>query len=213
MAIDLTDIGIEEGQKYEGIYTTMSKDGVKNAAPIGIACKGKDKLECRLFVGTQTLKNIMDTGKYVINITFDPLYFAKSTIGNLDITEFSDDEDIAILKNAEAYIICEVTSIRKMDPIKDHVTSNGEAYIISSDALKIVKNNPSAKAINRGLFALLECLTNYTRLDLVGKDQQDYFIGRFNENNRMIKRVSDEDTIEAMEILKKSMIEKGFDVE
>lgn len=100
-----------------------------------------------------------------------------------------------------------------MDPIKDHVTSNGEAYIISSDALKIVKNNPCAKAINRGLFALLEFLTNYTRLDLVGKDQQDYFIGRFNENNRMIKRVSDEDTIEAMEILKKSMIEKGFDVE
>ena len=100
-----------------------------------------------------------------------------------------------------------------MGPIKDHVTSNGEAYIISSDALKIVKNNPCAKAINRGLFALLECLTNYTRLDLVGKDQQDYFIGRFNENNRMIKRVSDEDTIEAMEILKKSMIEKGFDVE
>ena len=31
MGIDLTDIGIEEGQKYEGIYTTMSKDGVKNA--------------------------------------------------------------------------------------------------------------------------------------------------------------------------------------
>ena len=34
MVMDLTDIGIEEGQKYEGIYTTMSKDGVKNAAPI-----------------------------------------------------------------------------------------------------------------------------------------------------------------------------------
>ncbi len=29
MAIDLTDIGIEEGQKYEGIYTTMSRDGVR----------------------------------------------------------------------------------------------------------------------------------------------------------------------------------------
>ena len=41
MDIDLTDIGIEEGQKYEGIYTTMSKDGVKNAAPIGIVCKWK----------------------------------------------------------------------------------------------------------------------------------------------------------------------------
>lgn len=213
MAIDLTDIGIEEGQRYEGIYTTMSKDGVKNAAPIGIACKGKDKLGCRLFVGTQTLKNIMETGQYVVNITFDPINFANSTIGNLDIEEFTDDEDIAILKNAEAYIICDVTDIRKMDLIKDHVTSDGEAYIISSDVVKIVKNNPCAKALNRGLFALLECLANYTRLDLVSTEQQDYFVGRFNENNRMIKRVSDQDTIKAMEILKESMEKKGFDVE
>ncbi len=180
MAIDLTDIGIEEGQKYEGIYTTMSRDGVKNAAPIGIVCKGKDKLGCRLFVGTKTLKNIMETGKYVVNITFDPINFVNSTIGN---------------------------------PIKDHVTSNGEAYIISSDVVEIVKNHPCAKALNRGVFALLECLTNYTRLDLVSKQQQDYFVGRFNENNRMIKRVSGPDTIRAMEILKNSMIEKGFDVE
>ena len=213
MTWDLTDIGIEEGLKYEGIYTTMSPDGVKNAAPIGIVCKGKDKLGCRLFVGTQTLKNIMETKKYVINITFNPIYFAKSTIGNLDIEEFTDDEDIAILKKAEAYIICEVTDIKKMDPIKDHVTSNGEAYIISSDVVEIVKNNPCAKALNRGLFALIECLANYTRLDLVSEEQQDYFVGRFNENYRMINRVSGEDTVKAMEILKESMIEKGYDVE
>ena len=142
MGIDLTDIGIEEGQKYEGIYTTMSKDGVKNAAPIGIVCKGKDKLGCRLFVGTKTLKNIMETRRYVVNITFDPINFVNSTIGNLDIEEFTDDDDLAILKNAEAYVICDVTDIRKMDPIKDHVTSNGEAYIISSDVVEIVKNHP-----------------------------------------------------------------------
>ena len=84
----MTDIGIVEGQKYEGIYTTMSKEGVKNAAPIGIVCKGKDKLGCRLFVGTQTLKNIMETRKYVVNITFDPINFVNSTIGNLEIDEF-----------------------------------------------------------------------------------------------------------------------------
>ena len=213
MGIDLADIGIEEGQKYEGIYTTMSKDSVKNAAPIGIVCKDKKKLVYRLFVDNQTLKNIIETRIYVVNITFDPINFVNSTIGNLDIEEFTDDDDLAILKNAEAYVICDVTDIRKMDPIKDHVTSNGEAYIISSDVVEIVKNHPCAKALNRGVFALLECLTNYTRLDLVSKEQQDYFIGRFNENNRMIKRVSGQDTIKAMEILKNSMIKKGFDVE
>lgn len=141
MAIDLTDIGIEEGQKYEGIYTTMSRDGVKNAAPIGIVCKGRDKLGCRLFVGTTTLKNIMETRRYVVNITFDPINFVNSTIGNLDIGQFTDDADIAVLKNAEAYIVCEVTDIRKMDPIRDHVTSNGEAYIVSSDVVEIISGN------------------------------------------------------------------------
>ena len=134
--------------------------------PIGIVCKGKDKLGCRLFVGTKTLKNIMETHKYVVNITFDPINFVNSTIGNLDIEEFTDDEDIAILKNAEAYVICDVTDIRKMDPIKDHVTSNGEAYIISSDVVEIVKNNPCAKALNRGYLRFWNALQTIPDLTL-----------------------------------------------
>ena len=75
MDIDLTDIGIEEGQKYEGIYTTMSKDGVKNAAPIGIVCKGKDKILSRIIVGTQIRKSYMETRRYVEIIAVDPINF------------------------------------------------------------------------------------------------------------------------------------------
>ena len=45
-------------------------------------------------------------------------------------------------------------NIRKMDPIKDHVTSNGEAYIISGDVVEIVKNHPCAKALNKVYFRL-----------------------------------------------------------
>ena len=41
--IDLRTVGIHEGIKYEGIYTTMNKEAVKYAALIGIQCKGLDK--------------------------------------------------------------------------------------------------------------------------------------------------------------------------
>ena len=102
--IDLRTVGIHEGIKYEGIYTTMNKEGVKNAAPIGIQCKGLDKLGCRLFVGTHTLANVMETKRYVINITENSLNFVNSTVGNLDADKFTDDEDIALLTESQTMI-------------------------------------------------------------------------------------------------------------
>ncbi len=213
MVIDLRTVGIYEGIKYEGIYTTMSKDGVKNAAPIGIQCKGIDKLGCRVFVGAQTLVNIMDTKRYVINITEDSLTFVKSTVGNLEDDYFTDDEDIAILKNADAYVVCDVTHIEKQDKIKDHVTSHGEAYLIDADAVEIVINKPGARAMNRGIHCLVESLSNFTRIQLVSPEQQEYYVGRFNENKRIIERVATDETKEAMRILGENMKKIGYDVD
>ncbi len=119
----------------------MNKEGVKNAAPIGIQCKGLDKLGCRLFVGTHTLANVMETKRYVINITENSLNFVNSTVGNLDADKFTDDEDIAILKDADAYIVCEVTNIEKQDKIKDHVTSHGEAYLVDAGRCRCNRNS------------------------------------------------------------------------
>ena len=211
--IDLRTVGIHEGIKYEGIYTTMNKEGVKNAAPIGIQCKGLDKLGCRLFVGTHTLANVMETKRYVINITENSLNFVNSTVGNLDADKFTDDEDIAILKEADAYIVCEVTNIEKQDKIKDHVTSHGEAYLVDADATEIVINHPGARAMNRGIHCLIESLSNFTRIQLVPPEQQEYYVGRFNENKRIIDRVADDDTKKAMQILGENMKKIGYEVD
>ena len=178
----------------------MNKEGVKNAAPIGIQCKGLDKLGCRLFVGTHTLANVMETKRYVINITENSLNFVNSTVGNLDADKFTDDEEIAILKDADAYIVCEVTNIEKQDKIKDHVTSHGEAYLVDADATEIVINHPGARAMNRGIHCLIESLSNFT-------------VGRFNENKRIIDRVADDDTKKAMQILGENMKKIGYEVD
>ncbi|AGN16528.1 MULTISPECIES: DUF447 domain-containing protein [Methanobrevibacter] len=213
MSNDLKSLGMEEGLHYEGIYTTISKDGVKDAAPIGINCKADNEIGCRIFVGSQTLKNIQDTKRYVINITSNPIAFVKATVGNLDEDEFTDDEDVPLMKDAEAYIYCKVNNIEKMEPIADHVNAHGEAYLINARVDKIVKNNPCAKALNRGLCCLIESLTNFTRLDLVDENQQEYYIGRYNENKRVIDRIADNKTKEAMKLLGENMSKKGFDVE
>lgn len=213
MTNDLTTLGMEDGLHYEGIYTTISKDGVKDAAPIGINCKDKNKIGCRIFVGSTTLKNIQETKEFVINITDNPIAFVKSTIGNLNKEDFTEDNNIAIMKDVDAYIKCKAISIEKMDPIADHVNSHGEAYIIDSEVIEIIKNNKCAKALNRGFFSLLESLSNYTRLDIVDKEKQDYYVGRYNENKRIINKVSDDKTKEAMNILGDAMVKKGFKID
>ena len=59
MEIDLTKISMFKGQQYETIITTINDDGSLNAAPIGILCRGKDKVMCRIFKGSHTLENII----------------------------------------------------------------------------------------------------------------------------------------------------------
>lgn len=213
MTYNLETVGMEEGLHYEGIYTTISKEGVKDAAPIGINCKGKNRIGCRIFEGSTTLKNIKETNEFVINITDDPVAFVKATIANLNDDEFTSDKNIAIMKNADAYIKCKTISIEKMEPVEDHVNNHGEAYLIDSEVVEIVKNNTYAKALNRGFMSLLESLTNYTRLDIVDKEKQDYYIERFNENKRIIDRVADDKTKEAINLLGKAMNKKGFNVD
>ena len=59
--------------------------------------------------------------------------------------------------------------------------------------------------MNRGIHCLIESLSNFTRIQLVPPEQQEYYVGRFNENKRIIDRVADDDTKKAMQILGENM--------
>jgi hypothetical protein len=61
MNYDLSKLGIEKDLEYECITTTISKDGVKNAGAFTFIYLGDDRVHCRIFEGSKTLKNIMDT--------------------------------------------------------------------------------------------------------------------------------------------------------
>lgn len=201
MEIDLEKVGMKKGLKYESIYTTVNSKNEKNAAPIGVKCLDKDTIACHAFEGSTTLKNIIETKKYVVNITEDPLTYTLSTIGNLPLEYYTDDEKIAILKDTPAYLIAEVMNIEEIP-----ISNDEKMYIIKSKVTEMVINYKCAKAMNRGIHCLIDSLVNYTRFNIVDDEKKDYFIDRLEENKRIIDKVADEDLKKAIAILKEKMI-------
>lgn len=200
---NLEDIGIEKNLQYECIYTTISKNGLKNAAPFAFTYLGEDRVNCHLFKN-KTLKNIEETNNYVVNITDDPLAFSYSTIGNLSEDYFTDDSDIAILKNTGSYLVIEVESLDKMSPDEFPVKGNREIYNIIGKIIEFKINDKNVKAFNRGLGCLIDSLVNYTRYGLVDGETKKQYDERLVENARIVNKVSDRKTKDAIELLQKT---------
>lgn len=212
MSFSLESIGIKAGGKYETIYTTMNKEGEMNAAPMGLKCIDDYAVLARIFEGSKTLENIKETGIFVVNITSDPSVFARSLYGNLEREEFVADDDICYLKNADAYFIALVKSIEDEEIGKDHVNEGAKFSIINGESIKIIINKTGTKALNRGIFAFLESLVDFSRIDIIDDEKRDEYINRFKENERVIDVVAEDDVKEAMQDLKEKLIEKGLDL-
>lgn len=206
MGIDLSNIGMEKGKQYETIVSTADVNNNKNAAPIGIICLGKDKVLCRIFKGGKTLDNILIKKEFVINITNDSEVFFKTTIGNLSEDKFNKDLSI---KNVDAYAKCKVISFKEAIKQSDPVKKNGEAIVIKSEVIELIVNNDTF-ALNRGFGYVIESLSNLTRFDFYNDEQKDEYIQNFKEAKRIVTKVGYKGDIEAMNIIKKELIKKGY---
>lgn len=207
MEIDLTLIGMEKGKQYETIITTNDAENIQNAAPIGVLCSGNDRILNRIFKGSHTLENIISQREFVVNITHDPEIFTLSTLGNLPESYFNEDNS---LKCAEAYFKCEVISLKEAVKQSDPIKKKGEAIVIKSKVTELVIKNPT-KAFNRSLGCVIETLSNYSRFDLVDDVQKEYYLNRFQECNRIVKKVGYEADKKAMDEIKKGLMKKGYE--
>ena len=201
MNYDLSVVGIEKDLQYECIYTTISSEKEKNSGAFAFIYLGEDKVMCRIFEGSQTLKNIQETKQYVVNITQDPLIFTESTLDKLDSSYYTDDEDIAILKNTGSYLIIDVDEIRKASPEDFPIKNDTNIFFINGTIKDFVINDESVKAFNRGFSGLIESLVNYSRYKIVDDEKRQYYYGRLKENERIINKVSDDKTKQAMELV------------
>ena len=195
-------VGIKKDLQYECITTTISAEKEKNAGVFAFKYLGEDKVFCRIFEGSKTLKNIIDTKEYVVNITQDPLAFSKSTLKTFDETFFTSDEDMAILKDTPAYLIVDVLSIEEKTPDDFPIPGDNKIYFITGKVRQFNQTAP-VLAFNMGFSGLIEGLVNFSRYKVVGAEKRKYYMDRLVENQRVINKVSDEKTQKAMEMLKK----------
>ena len=201
MKYDLSIIGIYSDLQYECIYTTINSKKEKNSGAFAFIYLGDDKVMCRIFEGSQTLENIQETKKYVVNITQDPLIFTESTISKLDSRYYTDDEDIAILKDAGSYLIIDVDEIKKASPEDFPIKNDTSIFFINGTIKDFVINDESVKAFNRGFSGLIESLVNYDRYKIVDDEKRRYYYDRLKENERIISKVSDDRTKRTMDLI------------
>ncbi len=202
MNYDLIKVGIEPDLQYECIITTINDEGVKNAGAFSFRYLGDDRVFCRIFEGSKTLKNIQNTHEYVVNITQDPLVFTYATLDCLSDEYYTDDSDIAIIKNTPAYIIVDVENIEKKTPDDFPIQGNNNIFFITGKIRKFTINDENANAYNRGLSGLIEGLVNFERYKIVDDEKRKEYMDRLIENKRVIDKVSDEKTKKAMADLK-----------
>lgn len=207
MEIDLRLIGMEKGNQYETIITTVNAQNVQNAAPIGVLCAGKDIVLSRIFKGRKTLDNIISQKEFTVNITHNPELFTMSTLGNLPKDYFNEDNSI---KDIDAYFKCEVISIKEAVKQSDPIRKKDEANVIKSKVTEMVINN-DIKAANRAFACIIETLVNFTHFDIVDEKTKQYYLSRFQENSRVVNKVGGKTERLTMNEIKKELIKKGYE--
>lgn len=201
MKYDLGSVGIHMNLQYECITTTVNSKKEKNSAPFAFIYLGEDKVMCRIFEKSKSLKNILQTKQYVVNITQDPMIFTLSTIDRLPEEYYTDDDDIAILKDSGAYLIIDVDEIEMKTPEDFSIKNDTNIYFITGTIKDFIIRDERIKAFNRGFSGLIESLVNCSRYKIVDGEKRKYYKNRLEENRRVIEKVSDDKTKKAMEIL------------
>ena len=120
----LEELGVLNG--INEVIATTEKNGVINAAPLGIIRDG-ESLYIKLFLGTHTYDNVLANGWFVANITHDSWIFAETALEDLTQDYFDRRDGLPILKDAEAWALfkCEPFPldivITKVEPVKGEV--------------------------------------------------------------------------------------------
>jgi hypothetical protein len=168
----------------EAVVTTVSKNGVPNAAPMGIVRRG-NRYFVRMYSDTTTFRNASGTGYLVANFTADARIYVLSAFKDLPPDQFQFEEGMVPprLKDAAgwAYFRCKAGEVVSLEPIN----------------VKIVKC--SQPVFNRAFAAVIEATIIGTRLRFYKGDEG---IKKIREHEGIVKKCGSPTDVEAMKILK-----------
>jgi len=94
---------IPEDELFEVILTTENAEGQVNAAPVGVVRRG-NRVIIELSASTLSLENLRKKGSGLLNLVSDPLSFAESAFGIIDVGTFVHESPVKRLPNSRATI-------------------------------------------------------------------------------------------------------------
>ncbi|MCK9150926.1 DUF447 domain-containing protein [Methanobacterium alcaliphilum] len=199
---DLKYLGMKNGELYECIITTENPDKTSNAAPIGVLCKDPEHVILYLYDGTHTLENIKRSNFFVVNLTKNSLIFTKTTLSDISEDNFKYYKEYPYIEEADAFFMVKTEKIK--DITKNNSLGSANMSIITGKVKNVVKIKEFNQPLNRGIYAVIESLIHYTRMNLADKNTQISYWGRIKEMNRVVQKVgSKEDKLSMKEIITK----------
>jgi hypothetical protein len=138
----------------ETVATTLSADGKPNAAPMGIV-RQDNSLFIRMFPGSQTFRNVSETGKLTINIIDDPVIFVLSAFGDLKNSYFVPQPGMPpLIRGVYAWVYCEarVEGVVKLKPLNSEIVRR------------------RVPCFSRGFAAVIDAAVTGTRLKFLGEE-------------------------------------------
>ena len=182
--VDIEELGIHEGIS-EVIVTTISKDGIPNAAPIGLHCKD-GRLFFRVF-NSKTLDNILARPVACVNIVDDPVLFVRSALSDIEPDEFELIEGFPVLKDALAWIRFEC-KYRKV----------GKISVVELTPVSGAIVHKTIKPVNRGFNAVIEASVDATRYVIF---KEENYLERIGDYNKLVNKCGGAQEKEAMRVL------------
>ena len=179
----LEELGVLDG--INEVIATTEKNGVINAAPLGIIRDG-ESLYIKLFLGTHTYDNVLANGWFVANITHDSWIFAETALEDLTQDYFDRRDGLPILKDAEAW------ALFKCEPFPlDIVIAKVE--LVKGEVLR-----KDFRAFNRGANLVVEAAVAATRYLAL---RTDSYYEEIMKIKRIVERCGGPRDKEAMERL------------
>lgn len=167
------------------IFTTISPDGVPNAAPMGLHRKG-GRLFAKIY-HSKTLDNIMSKPVAAANVTDDPVLFAQSSLSDIEPQRFDFVGDFPVLKDATCWILFDCRCKKgKNISVVDLNPINGKI------------NQKKIQPINRGFNAVIEASIHATRY--VALREQKY-LGCIKYYDTIVQKCGGKREKEAMHLL------------
>lgn len=167
----------------ETIVTTLSAEGLPNAAPMGVVRRG-DSLFIRMFPGTRTYRNVGETKQLVVNIVTDPLIYVISAFEDLNCSFYTSRPDMPpTIAEASAWAFCKAApdGVVRLTPVE----------------VEIVRK--AVPRFSRGFASVLDATITGTRLQFLGEAGK----ARIREAEVIVGKCGTPRDIEAMEKLKR----------